>query len=239
MQRLLVSIRGKTEALEAVKGGAHIADVEYPASALGTPYPLNIFSVRNSLSNKWLVSTNIGEEQLVRSTACQAALGVGIAGADIIKAGLANMEYDQALYLGRLIVRTLRHFLPEKKIILAVFADPSLVKKYFHPISDGIRLAKATEADGILIDTYDKSKGKGLLDYLTLKEISYFVKNCHKNNNEAWIAGSITKKQLPSLWLTKADVICVRGAACHSSKLGDRFGEVRATIVKSLIETMK
>ena len=41
-QRLLVSIRGRKEALAAVKGGAHIADVEFPASALGTPYPLNI-----------------------------------------------------------------------------------------------------------------------------------------------------------------------------------------------------
>ena len=39
---LLVSVRGPQEALAAAEGGAHIADVEYPASALGTPYPLNI-----------------------------------------------------------------------------------------------------------------------------------------------------------------------------------------------------
>jgi len=31
------------------KGGARIADVEYPASALGTPYPLNILAVRERL----------------------------------------------------------------------------------------------------------------------------------------------------------------------------------------------
>ena len=36
---LLVSIRGPVEALAAAKGGAKIAYVEYPASALGTPYP--------------------------------------------------------------------------------------------------------------------------------------------------------------------------------------------------------
>ena len=35
LQRLLVSVRGPNEAVAAAKGGAHIADVEYPASALG------------------------------------------------------------------------------------------------------------------------------------------------------------------------------------------------------------
>jgi len=47
MQRLLVSVRGPQEAIAAIRGGAHIADVEYPASALGTSYPLNILTVRN------------------------------------------------------------------------------------------------------------------------------------------------------------------------------------------------
>ena len=37
MQRLLVSVRGPSEAVAAAKGGAHIADVEFPASALARP----------------------------------------------------------------------------------------------------------------------------------------------------------------------------------------------------------
>ena len=71
MQKLLVSVRGKTEALEAVKGGALIVDAEYPTSALGTPYPLNIWTIRQSVSKNILVSTNIGEEQARRSTAAR------------------------------------------------------------------------------------------------------------------------------------------------------------------------
>ena len=51
-QRLLVSVRGPVEALEAARGGAAIADVEYPASALGTPYPLNIRAVRDRLDEE-------------------------------------------------------------------------------------------------------------------------------------------------------------------------------------------
>ena len=100
MQRLLVSIRGPKEAVEMAEGGAHIADVEYPASALGTPYPLNILAVRNRLNRagykKVLVSTNIGEKQYDRASACQAALGVARAGSEIIKCGLAGFPFETA-----------------------------------------------------------------------------------------------------------------------------------------------
>ena len=69
-QRLLISVRGKSEALVAARGGAHIADVEYPASALGTPYPLNILAVRNAVPKSMAVSTNIGEEQPGKTIEC-------------------------------------------------------------------------------------------------------------------------------------------------------------------------
>jgi uncharacterized protein (UPF0264 family) len=49
--RLLVSVRGSVEALAAARGGSHIADVDYPASFLGTPYPLNIMAVRSRLND--------------------------------------------------------------------------------------------------------------------------------------------------------------------------------------------
>ena len=78
MGRLLVSVRGPQEALAAAEGRAHIADVEYPASALSTPYTLNIKAVRQHLDEhgfkEMSISTNIGEDQPVRSAACQAAL---------------------------------------------------------------------------------------------------------------------------------------------------------------------
>src|SRR5208337_4518529 len=112
MQRLLISVRGAHEALAAVKGGAHIADVEYPASALGTPYPLNILTVRNSLNKsrhaKIPVSTNIGEVPGVRASSCQAALGVATAGADIIKCGMAELSFNPAVYLGDALVRSVK-----------------------------------------------------------------------------------------------------------------------------------
>jgi len=240
MQKLLISVRGPREALQAVKGGAHIADAEYPASALGTPYPLNIFSIRDGLDKAGhkniIVSTNIGEKQFDRATACQAALGVATAGADVIKCGLAELPFETAAYLGGIIVRTVKKFYPEKMVVPAVFVDDDM-QKFFKPFSEGIKLCRLIGADGLLIDTFNKNVGKGLLDYCELKDISKFASECHRYKKEAWLAGSITEKELPNLWKTGVDVICIRGAACEQKGNG-RFGEVSSRIITKLYKTI-
>jgi len=236
-QRLLVSVRGKIEALEAYKGGAHIIDVEYPASALGTPYPLNIKAVRRILPLSVKVATNVGEEQSVRSTACQATLGVALAGADIVKVGLANYSYEEARYLSKNIVRTLKNWFPQKKVILAIFADKNL-KRIFDPIKEGCKLGREAKADGILIDTFAKSRMNRLTKLMSEKDIRKFVTKCHNSKMEAWIAGSLTISELPILWNTGVDVICIRGAATISYRGNDRFGNVKACIVERLVSTI-
>lgn len=236
MQKLLVSIRGKNEAIEAVKGGAQIADVEYPVSALGTPYPLNICSVRKIIPKRILVSTNIGEEQAHRSTAAQAALGVATAGADIVKVGFASMQYKEASYLASNVVRSVKHWYPKKKVIPTFFADSELVS-IFNPIVEGPKLAPKVNANGVLIDTFDKMKGKRLVDYFTYNEIKKFVKKCHPVGVEAWIAGSIKLDELRPFCETGVDVICVRGAACGSTD--DRLGRIQINLVRKLVQTMK
>ena len=235
MQKLLVSVRGKVEALEAMLGGALIADAEYPISALGTPYPLNILAIRRALPRKIMVSTNIGEEQPRRGTAAQAALGVATAGADIVKVGLAGLNFREASYLAESIVRTIRHWHKRKKIIPTFFADKDLVR-IFDPIREGPRLVSKVKADGVLIDTLDKSSGKRLSDYLDCAEIRKFSAECHKRGAEAWIAGSITIDELPDFWQTNVDVVCVRGAACGN--IANRMGSVKKELVRRLVDTI-
>lgn len=237
MQRLLVSIRGKTEAVEAVRGGAHIVDVEFPASALGTPYPLNIKSVRQAVPLSVKVSTNIGEMQSNRATACQAAVGVAIAGADMVKAGLAKMRPPEATYLGRSIVRSVREFGLGKQVILAFFVDRSL-RQYLDPLDKSVGICAVTGADGTLLDTFEKGIGKGLLDYCSAREIERFVAACHLEGVEAWVAGSITLSQLPPLWDAGVDVVCVRQAACSQSKKEGRLGRISHDLVRRLVGTL-
>jgi uncharacterized protein (UPF0264 family) len=241
-QRLLVSVRGPVEALEAAKGGAQIADVEYPASALGTPYPLNIASVHARLNKarygKVAVSTNIGEVQTVRASSCQAALGVAVAGADLIKFGLAEQSLDAAIYLADSIIRTVRTLAPEqKKLFPAIFVDTDMCR-FLDPFGDSPALARESKADGILIDTFNKAIGRGLLDYCSLDDVSRFVRAMHRMKKEAWIAGSISLEELPSLWAIGVDVICVRGAACERGDMSGRFGKVTAEAVRRLAATI-
>lgn len=125
-QRLLVSVRGKNEALEAANGGAHILDVEYPKSALGTPYPLNIKAVRRDIPPDKKVSTNIGEKQFRWSTASQAALGVALAGADIIKVGLAELQAEDAVKVMNRVVRNVHNWFDGKLLIATLFVDKEM-----------------------------------------------------------------------------------------------------------------
>jgi uncharacterized protein (UPF0264 family) len=232
MQRLLVSVRGKNEALEAVRGGAHIVDAEYPASALGTPYPLNIWAIRHAVPSRVLVSTNIGEEQPRGSTAAQAALGVARAGADIVKVGMAKASKKDVQLLTNRVTRTIKYWYPRKKVIPAFFADTRL-RRIFDPFASVKWLAQIDEIDGILVDTFNKRVGKGLLDYVNIRAIRRFVRDCHKAKLEVLIAGSIKATQIEELWGTGVDVICVRGAAC--GKVSDRSGNVRADLVSKLV----
>lgn len=238
--RLLVSVRGPKEALAAADGGALIADVEFPASALGTPYPLNVAAVCERLKRKYArvaVSTNIGEVQYERANACQAALGIATAGAELIKFGLAELPLRAAAYQGREIVRTVRKWFPKKRLYPAVFVDTDM-QRYFDAFGESPALAKQIDADGVLIDTFEKGTGKGLLDYTSVKEIAAWTRKLHATEKEAWLAGSITKEELPALWAAGADVICVRGAACDKQAGAGRFGSVNAKIVKELVATI-
>jgi len=237
-QKLLVGVRGKTEALAAVQGGAHIVDVEYPASALGTPYPLNILAVREAVPPSIPVATNIGGEQPGRSTACQAALGVALAGADIIKLGLAKMPLGEAQEFGPALVRTVRKWFPARRCVPVLFADERLARWYIDPVRDGPDLAAQMRADALLVDTYDKGIGMGLLDYYRLGEIEEFVAKCHDRGLAAWVGGSIGKEELPGLWAAGVDGVSVRSAACEPGTGPGRFGQISVALVRDLVATL-
>ena len=241
MGRLLVSVRGPNEALAAAHGGAHIADVEHPSSALGTPYPLNIKAVRDRLDAEGFselpISTNIGEEQRISSSACQAALGVAVAGANYVKCGFAGLDLKAAAYLGRILVRTVKEWRPECKVYPAIFPEEEFAIS-FDPLTDGPKLVKEIDCDGILLDTYHKGIGKGLLDYYTSDQLQSFVSDLRSLGKEAWLAGGLMLEDLPRLWSIGVDVICVRGAACARATPGERLGPVTTEAVRNLTTTI-
>ena len=234
LQKLLVSVRGKNEAREAVAGGAHIIDAEYPRSALGTQYPLNILAIRTATPSDTLVSTNIGEKQYRWSTAAQAALGVALAGADIIKVGLGGLKTkEKAKTVMKRVVRNVKNWFPGKSLIATLFADAIFAESVDPLLAP--KIADESNAQGALIDTFDKRRGKSLLDYIDLKKLTEFVKKCHSLGLEAWVAGSLKRDHLPPLWKIGVDVICVRGVVCVG---GREAGRVNRDLVRQLVETI-
>ncbi len=242
MTRLLVSVRGPNEAEVAIRAGAHIVDVEFPDTALGTPYPLNIRSVMGRI---WKmrrgdipVSTNIGEVPEGRSRACLAALGVATAGVEYIKCGLATCNFEQACYLGDNLVRTVRTWYPAKKVYPVLFPDADFEDRV-DPLEGGAELVEKINSDGILIDTYNKEFGVGLLDIYKLNGIRALATELHANGRELWVAGSVKKNQVRSLAEAGVDVICVRGAACEPALDGSRMGAVSKELVSQLVYELR
>lgn len=240
MQRLLVNVRGTREALEVARGGAHLVNVEYPVSVLGAQYPLNILAVRNRLYREGLenvqVCANIGNKQFDRAVACQAALGAATAGADVIKCGFAELPFKAAAYQGDSLVRTVKRFYPTKKVIPVFYVDAEM-QRFFDPFEEGPELIDQIRADGMMLDTYIKSIGKGLLDYTTVEDISGLVWLLHRIGKEAWISGLISAADLPDLWATGVDVIGVRSAVSEPSPRGG-VGEIRSEMVSNLVATI-
>lgn len=91
---------------------------------------------------------------------------------------MAELPFETAEYLGKTLVRTIKKFFTKKKVIPAVFVDSDM-QRFFKSFVEGTKLIMETNADGLLIDTYNKSIGKGLLDYCNIEEIALFVSECH------------------------------------------------------------
>ncbi len=81
-----------------------------------------------------------------------------------MKCGFAGLDSMAAAYLGRNLVRTVKEWRPECKVYPAVFPEEEFTVS-FDPLVDGPALVEKIDCDGLLIDTYHKGIGKGLLDY--------------------------------------------------------------------------
>ena len=160
---------------------------------------------------------------------------MAVAGANYVKCGFAGLDPKAAAYLGRNLVRTVKEWRPECKVYPAVFPEEEFAIS-FDPLTDGPKLVEQIDCDGLLIDTYHKGIGKGLLDYYSIEEVREFVEAIQAQHKEAWIAGSIACEEMPGLWATGVDVICVRSAACTpTTPTAPRFGSVSPSLVAALL----
>lgn len=212
--KLLVSVVNETEALEAVRGRAHIIDVKNPKEgSLGANFPRVIRRVKEIVPDNVEVSATIGDLPNLPGTASLAALGATACGADYVKAGLFGVKTSvEATILMKEVCEAVRDYGDASKVIAAGYADFKNVG-CVNPLKLP-RIAYKAEADGVMIDVKIKDSESKLFNFLDDAELKEFVEKAHDFNLIAALAGSLDMRDLPRLHDLGADVIGVRKAVC-------------------------
>ncbi|MGQ9719151.1 MAG: (5-formylfuran-3-yl)methyl phosphate synthase [Nitrososphaerales archaeon] len=217
--KLLVSVSETDEAVDAFRGGADIIDIKNPKEgALGANFPWVIADVRRTLGHNVKISATIGDMPNLPGTASLAALGAASSGADYVKVGLfGTRSLDEALYMVKSVVRSVKDYDPKVKIIASGYADHA----EFGGLSPLLlpKIAYKSGAYGVLIDVKNKGESK-LFDFLSPPQLKLFVNETHDFDLIVALAGGLGKEDLPQVQELGADIMGVRRAVCKRFEHG-------------------
>ncbi len=225
--KILISCKDIDEALLLSKYDVDIIDVKNPnEGSLGANFPWVIEEIRKKIVNRE-ISATIGDVDFKPGTYSLAAYCLKILNVDYIKAGLL-IDREKS----EILTKSLRKATEGKKLILCSYAD----FKHIGSISpiDLIDIAYKYEADGVMIDTYDKSSNRNVFDYLSLDYLKEFVTKAREHDLIVAIAGKIGINDIDRLMDINPDVIGFRSAVCDK-----REGKINESKLLKLIEKFK
>ena len=228
--KLLVSVVDKSEALESIKGGAHILDVKNPKEgSLGANFPRIIRQVKEVVPKNIEVSATIGDLPNLPGTASLAALGAAVSGVDYVKVGLFGVKTsEEATTMMTEVVKAVKDYDSGLKTIASGYADFRYVG-CVNPL-ELPEVAHKAEADGVLVDVKIKSGKSKLFNFLDDEKLKDFVKKAHDYNLLAALAGSLDKQDIQRVYNLGADIIGVRGAVCtKNDRLGGKLVREKVT----------
>jgi uncharacterized protein (UPF0264 family) len=227
--KLLVSPINVEEAKICKLGGADIIDVKNPKEgSLGANFPWMIKAVKQAAGHI-PVSATIGDFNYKPGTASLAALGAAVSGADYIKVGLYDIHTnDQALDMMTKIVRAVKDFDENKKVVASGYSD----YKRINSISPFELPAIGREAgvDVVMMDTGIKD-GRSTFEFLNEEELTEFVSISRDHGLQTALAGTIKFEDIPALKRISPDIIGVRGCVCG----GDRNSTIKKELVEKLM----
>ena len=228
--KLLVSVVGADETIDALKGGADIIDVKNPREgALGANFPWIINEIKQILPDDVEMSCALGDVPYLPGTVSLAALGCASLGPDYIKVGLyGTKNKGEALDVMRAVVRSVGNVNEEISIITSGYADFRRVGSLDPMLLPEVAIESGCE--GILVDTGIKD-GKRLFDFMNLEKLRDFTECGHGFGLLVALAGSLRAEDILLLREIKPDVIGIRGAACDNY---DRKGSISSNRVMEL-----
>ena len=189
------------------------------------------------------------------------------AGADIVKVGFAHTDEkkkeltsEEALKQMKIVRKYVDEAVKEKAIVMplnqtgrfplvSVFFPEMGIDSNGEPPMEiarkGLKLTAEAGWQGLLIDTYEKFTGRNYWNFYSLEETAQLAAEAHKHAIEFWVAGSIIKKDIPSLVKCKVDLICFGGAARHESGIrvteekGRRDESIKRPLVEGLVRAFE
>ena len=220
MTKLLVSVRNRMEAREALEGGADVIDVKEPQrGSLGAAGP-DVWQAVRQLFGRPGELNAAGHAQVVLSVAVgelvdydNRSLVTQLAGFHFAKIGVAGCS---ALHDWRQRYERWMKELPiETAPVAVIYADYRDAKS---PTPPQI-IAAASEAGVrmLLIDTHDKLGGD-LFVKMTTSELGEVVAEARAKNLMLALAGSLKLATLATALAFGPELVAVRGAVCRGGR---------------------
>jgi uncharacterized protein (UPF0264 family) len=226
MTRLLVSVRNATEAAVALEAGAHLIDVKEPArGSLGAADIDSLRAVCSLVANRVPISAALGEllQQMEAETISRASC---VKYAKLGMAACAELANWQELW-----AHAIARFPATTSPVAVTYADWREAAS--PPPREMLPCASALGCRSMLVDTFDKAGG-GLLDCMPRTELADFVDACRARGMMVVLAGSLSRRSIPSLLPLSVDYLAVRGAAC----IGGRQGRISGSRIRQLLHLL-
>jgi len=226
--RLLISVANAAEASDALVGGADIIDAKDSlAGALGAVSVEVLREIHAAVAGARPVTAALGDAS-DEAAVERAAAAFTAAGATIVKLGFGGISStERAVALIGAAVRGAKTVGAERGVVAVAYADADRVASLSPAALT--KVAARAGADGLLIDTADKS-GPGLRRLVAPGPLATLVAEAHETGLFVVLAGKLTADDLPFARDAGADIVGVRGAACD----GGRTGRVAARKVRLL-----
>jgi uncharacterized protein (UPF0264 family) len=225
---LLVSVRSKIEAIEAIAGGVDILDIKEPANgSLGMATSGVISEIAETVHRQTKpvpVSVALGE--LIDWTNEAPLLPTSVTFA---KVGLSGLQRQPDWRRSWLSFRNHCETLRQQPIRWVAVAYADAVEASSPTLPEILQAAIETGCAGFLIDTHGKA-GKSLLDHVPVAQLCEIAEECHRARIFLAIAGRLTIETLPEVCDCQPDILAIRSAACQH---GNRQDSVEASRVAS------
>jgi len=233
--QLLISPKTIEEAKIVISSQADMIDCKNPEEgSLGANFPWIIKEMKEMLpkNGSQILSATIGDFPNLPGSASLAALGAAVSGADIIKVGLKGPNnIEEGTKLMKNVVKAVKNYNKDILVVTAGYADYTRMKTSLDFLAIPT-IAAESGADIAMLDTYIKD-GKGLFDFLNVKQLIEFRNKAKDLNLEIALAGNLRNNTLSKIKKINPEIIGVRSMVCEG------YDRNEGTIRLDLIENLK